>query len=56
MKQMMGTSKRCNTSIKGLESGEQFESNTKEMVNIFNTCYNNVGKTLLLNLSMFAHR
>ena len=37
MKQMKGTSKSCNTSIKGLASGDKFVSNTKEMVNIFNT-------------------
>ena len=46
MKQMMGTSKSCNTSIKGLASGDKFVSNTKEMVNIFNTFFTNVGKNL----------
>ena len=46
MKQMMGTSKSCNTSIKCLASGDKFVSNTKEMVNIFNTFFTNVGKNL----------
>ena len=49
MKQMMGTSKSCNTSIKGLASGDKFVSNTKEMVNIFNTFFTNVGKNLAVN-------
>ena len=43
MKQMMGTSKSCNTSIKGLASGDKCVSNTKEMVNMFNTFFTNVG-------------
>ena len=42
MKQMMGTSKCCKTSIKG----DKFVSNTKEIVNIFNTFFTNVGKNL----------
>ena len=46
MKQMMGTSKSCKTSIKGLASGDKFVSNTKEIVNIFNTFFTNVGKNL----------
>ena len=43
MKQMMGTSKSCNTSMKGLASGDTFVSNTKEMVNIFTAFFTNVG-------------
>ena len=46
VKQMMGTSKSCKTSIKGLASGDTFVSNTKEIVNIFNTFFTNVGKNL----------
>ena len=46
MKQMMGTSKSCKTSIKGLASGDKFVSNTKEIVNVFNTFFTNVGKNL----------
>ena len=46
MKQMMGTSKRCKTSIKGLASGDTFVSNTKAIVNIFNAFFTNVGKNL----------
>ena len=53
---LMGTSKSCKTSIKGLASGDKFVSNTKEIVNIFNTFFTNVGKTLLFNLSLFVHR
>ena len=29
---MMGTSNRCNTSIKGLASGDKLVSNTKEIM------------------------
>ena len=35
MKEMMGTSKSCKTSIKGLASGDKFLSNTKEIVSLF---------------------
>ena len=44
---VMGTSKSCNTSIKGgLASDDKCVSNTKEMVNIFNTFFTNVGTNL----------
>ena len=46
MKQMMGTSKNCKTSIRGLASGDKFVSNTKEIVNSFNTLFTNVGENL----------
>ena len=32
---MMGTSKSCKTSIKGLASGDKFVSNTKEIVCLY---------------------
>ena len=47
MKQMMGTSKNCKTSIiRGLASDDKLLSNTKEIVNNFNTFFPNVGKNL----------
>ena len=46
MKEMMGTSKSCKTSTRGLAPGDNFLSNTKEIVNNFNTFFTNVGKNL----------